>query len=293
MVMLLETDIQTKEVLGWQGLHLFHFSGSSCSQKLRIFLRLKGLDWQSHHVNLARGQQLTPYYMGINPRGLVPTLVHDGKVIIESNDILLYLEEQYPEPALIPDRQDEAARSMLDAENDLHLDLRALTMRFVFPTFLAKRPESELAKYEAHGSGMVNGKLDPDRARELDFWRTMLKNGSITDTHSIAAFDRFSDAFDRFDDQLKEQPFLIGEQISIVDIAWYIYARRLLDAGYPLQHHAYVWRWFTQLNANPDFHSEVPSGGLVGFISAALRLTQRLRGTDLKAVIGNRKVTGP
>ena len=88
MVQLLEADIQTKEVLSWQGLHLFHFMGSTCSQKLRIFLSVKGIEWQSHHVNLARKEHQTPYYMGINPRGLVPTLVHDGNVIIESNDIL-------------------------------------------------------------------------------------------------------------------------------------------------------------------------------------------------------------
>ena len=147
MVMLQDSDIQTKEVLSWQGLHLFHAMGSTCSQKTRIFLRSKGLSWTSHHLNLANKEHLKPYFMGINPRGLVPVLVHDGKVIIESNDILQYLETTFPEPSLIPDSLSNQVSALLKEEDDLHLDIRALTMRFVFPLFLVKRAEKEISSY--------------------------------------------------------------------------------------------------------------------------------------------------
>lgn len=53
MVQLMKTDVATKEVLGWKGLHVFHYPMSSCSQKLRIFLNLKGLEWHSHTIDLA------------------------------------------------------------------------------------------------------------------------------------------------------------------------------------------------------------------------------------------------
>ena len=46
MVQLLDGDIKTREVLGWKGVHILHYSGSSCSQKLRIFLNLKGIPWE-------------------------------------------------------------------------------------------------------------------------------------------------------------------------------------------------------------------------------------------------------
>ena len=91
-----------REVLAWQGVHLLHFRGSSCSQKTRIFLNLKGIDWVSHHVDLARQANYEPWFLGINPRGLVPVLVHDGVVHIESNDILAHQEEAFPAPSLIP-----------------------------------------------------------------------------------------------------------------------------------------------------------------------------------------------
>lgn len=85
--------LKVPKVKGWRGLHVFHFEGSLCSRKCRVFLAEKGLPWESHLVNLAKGEQQTDWYLGINPRGLVPALVHDGKVHIESNDIMLYLDE--------------------------------------------------------------------------------------------------------------------------------------------------------------------------------------------------------
>src|SRR5262245_55344285 len=52
MVQLADSDIRTREVLGWRGVHVLHFVGSSCSQKLRVFLNLKKIPWQSHPVDL-------------------------------------------------------------------------------------------------------------------------------------------------------------------------------------------------------------------------------------------------
>lgn len=285
MVMLLEQDIQTKEVLDWEGLHLFHFSGSTCSQKTRIFLRLKGIEWTSHHLNLIKKMHHTPWYMGINPRGLVPTLVHDGKVIIESNDILEYLEAEFPDPPLIPVDKANQVRAMLKAEDDLHLDIRALTMRFVFPAFLTKRPEKDLEAYEALGSGTVGGAKDPHRQAEVKFWRNLNTHGKITDAQAKRAFGRFKAQLDEYDRQLSDQVYLLGDAVSTVDIAWYIYARRLIGASYPLHRlHPSVGRWFDQLHADPIFREEVPSGGIIAAIPSMLHVVQKLRGTTLERV---------
>ena len=84
--------VTTPEVKSWQGLHLLHFQGSACSQKVRIFLAEKGLTWESHPVDLLRQAHATSWFLGINPRGVVPVLVHDGVVHVESNDIMEYLD---------------------------------------------------------------------------------------------------------------------------------------------------------------------------------------------------------
>ena len=102
MVQLVDGDIRTREVLEWKGVHVLHFMGSSCSQKLRVFLNLKGIPWESHHIDLPGNENFRPWFLGINPRGLVPVLVHDGAVHIESNDIITYLEQRFPTRKLIP-----------------------------------------------------------------------------------------------------------------------------------------------------------------------------------------------
>ena len=286
MVMLSEQDILTKEVLDWKGLHLFHFKGSTCSQKTRIFLRLKGIEWESHHMNLLKKVHQTPWYMGINPRGLVPTLVHDGKVIIESNDILEYLEAQFRQPVLIPASKAQQVHAMLKAEDDLHLDIRALTMRFVFPTFLTRRPESDIENYASLGSGTVGGTDDQHRQAEIKFWRDMSEHGQITDEQSQRAYHRFHAILDEYDRNLAGQNYLTGDSAGLLDIAWYIYGRRLINASYPLHHlHPSVGRWFDRLHSNPDFHDEVPSGGPVGAITGLLHLVQKLTGSTLENVI--------
>ena len=132
MVQLVESDIKTREVLDWKGVHVLHFMGSSCSQKLRVFLNLKGIPWESHHVDLMANENFRPWFLGINPRGLVPVLVHDGAVHIESNDIIAYLEKIFPQPRLVPEGHENEVGALLKHEGDLHFDLRRLSFRFVF-----------------------------------------------------------------------------------------------------------------------------------------------------------------
>lgn len=83
-------------------LELYHAGLTACSKKARLCLREKGLDYVSHYVNLSRFEHHRPEYLKLNPNGLVPTLVHDGAVIIESTVINEYLDDVFPEIALRP-----------------------------------------------------------------------------------------------------------------------------------------------------------------------------------------------
>jgi hypothetical protein len=81
---------------------LHHFGFSTCSQKVRLVLAEKGLDFTSHEVNLMAGAQHDPAYVKLNPKHVVPTLVHDGEVLVESTLIIEYLDDAFPEPPLRP-----------------------------------------------------------------------------------------------------------------------------------------------------------------------------------------------
>ena len=68
-------------------LKLYHNDMSSCAQKVRFVLHEKGVEWESEELNLSAGDQLTPEFLRINPKGFVPVLEHDGNILIESNVI--------------------------------------------------------------------------------------------------------------------------------------------------------------------------------------------------------------
>ena len=61
-------------------LTLYDFRNSVCCQKVRITMRAKGLAWDAVKVDLFKTEQYDPKYLKLNPKGVVPTLVHDGKV---------------------------------------------------------------------------------------------------------------------------------------------------------------------------------------------------------------------
>ena len=83
-------------------LELHHFPFSTCSQKVRLVLAEKGLDFASHEVDILSGAQHDPAYVKLNPNRVVPTLVHDGRVLIESTLINQYLDEAFADPPLQP-----------------------------------------------------------------------------------------------------------------------------------------------------------------------------------------------
>lgn len=76
---------------------------SSAAWRVRIALNLKGLTADPRYTHLRKGEQRSPEYLAINPQGLLPSLVlDDGVVLTQSLAICEYLDEQHPEPPLLP-----------------------------------------------------------------------------------------------------------------------------------------------------------------------------------------------
>jgi glutathione S-transferase len=286
MVQLVDSDIKTREVLDWKGVHILHFMGSSCSQKLRVFLNLKGIAWQSHHVDLFTNENFRPWFLGINPRGLVPVLVHDGAVHIESNDIVAYLEKTFPSPKLIPAGHENQVAALLKHEDDLHLDLRTLSFRFVFAPPGPPKPAEALKSYAANGSGTVQGAIDRDKQIQIEFWERAAKEG-FTDERARASAKKFRAEFDALDKQLVQHPYLMGDDLSVLDIAWLIYAYRLSLAGYPFARlHPHVFAWKERLAARPEFAKEIEPLRHSKDRLEAVRQAQEKAGKTLEAVAG-------
>jgi glutathione S-transferase len=284
MVQLADGDIKTREVLAWKGVHVLHFMGSSCSQKLRIFLNLKGIAWQSHLIDLPGNENMQPWFLGINPRGLVPVLIDDGAVHIESNDIIQYLEKKFPTPRLIPAGHENEVAALLKHEDDLHLDLRTLSFRFVFAPPGPPKPAAALASYKANGSGTVQGLADREKQIQIEFWQRAAKEG-FGDERARASAQKFRAEFDAIDKTLAKQPYLMGQDLTVLDIAWFIYTHRLSLAGYPfVRLHPHVHGWAEKLRGRPEFAKEI---GQLRHTPEQLDAVRRAQaGKTLEAVAG-------
>lgn len=248
--MLLEPDnVTTKEVQRWQGLHLLHYDLSSCSQKVRIVMRELGIDFTSHPVNLMKGENRTPWYLGINARGLVPVLVHDGNVHVESNDIIRYLDETFANPgaSLLPETAAERdeLQALMGLEDERHADLRDVTFTYLAP---AKTAEAKANK-------------GPD----------------------LSFLGRMQTACATLNARLADQPYLLGERLTLADIAWYITLHRLDLAGYPMDAHPKLVTYLRGLDARDSFRIERTAGpAVLRAAGTAYRNIQRWFGRSLK-----------
>ena len=199
-------------------LELYHHGTSVCAAKPRILLAEKGLEWRSHYIDILKGEQFTPEYLKLNPKGVVPTLVHDGKVIRESTLIGEYLDEVFPDPPLKPD-------NALDRHT-----MRMWTKRIdeeVFPataviTFAISHRHAVLANPPDVLDEYVN-KLGPTEAPRR---RKRLETG-IEDADATAAIRVFDKFFSDMETALARHPWLAGERFSLAEVGVVPFVNRI------------------------------------------------------------------
>lgn len=127
-------------------LKLYQFGNSVCAQKVRITLSEKGQTWETQEVNLFTSEQYDPEYLKLNPKGLVPTLVHDGRPIIESTLICEYLDETFPQPSLKPDDFYERSKMRLwskAVDEGLHEGVVEISFSAMFRERMKNMPDEQ------------------------------------------------------------------------------------------------------------------------------------------------------
>ena len=271
---LLSSDIKTKEILDWKGIHLLNYQFSACSMKTRIYLNLKNIPFTSHQINLSAGENFSEWFQGINPRSLVPVLIHDGEVHIESNDILQYLEGCYKEVPLIPKNMEEEIKDLLKFEDDLHIDIRNITFKFLVPRFLNK---GKSVQPKAKNKATLNGELDSMDDVNRNICEEYEKHG-IKDEDASRSLIHFRTALEDLNDKLEHNKYITGAELSLVDIAWFIYTTRIQHANYPLKRlHPNVFGWYERLYANNLFRKEVKRPLIMQFVLYFHSLIFRLK----------------
>jgi glutathione S-transferase len=238
------------DVPGMQGLHLFHFMLSNCSQRVRLGLEEKGLGWTSHHVNLRDNEHVTFDYQRINPNGVVPTLVHDGQVVIESNDILLYLEEHFPDPPLCPG--DAAARGemerLIQISGAFQPKFKTLSHELLFRPFRQVGAE-EIALYEKQHSDKSLVAFLRDYAEAGPAWKARVEEAQRELQTTLGTLES----------ALAESPWLSGPDYGLADISWVVNAYRFQQAQIDLTSWPRFQDWAQRAMARPAFDRAVAS----------------------------------
>jgi glutathione S-transferase len=234
-------------------LALWHEWNSVHSFKVRIVLAEKGVQWIDHTVQLLAFEHLLPAYLAINPEGVVPTLVHEGRKLYDSTPICQYLDEVYPSPPLMPADavgRLEARRWLKFHDDIAHPALRDASFQLLYKPHLAamERPALE-ALVARHPRPERRRKFLDGAASGID-WPALV--ASVRACDAVAA---------RIDAAIANGgPWLLGADFTLADVAMAPFAERVANLGV-----GHVWagrgsgaHWAERLLIRPGIEASRP-----------------------------------
>jgi glutathione S-transferase len=237
---------------------LYNAPQSTCSQRVRFVLNAKKLPFAEIKLDLLAGDQLKPDYLKLNPNGVVPTLDHDGAIIIDSSVIIEYLDEVAPKPeSFTPQAPAERAK------------MRAL-MRFIdeMPAAAVRVPTFNLAFLPRFQAMSEEEFLAFANAKPLrrEFMLAMGRNG-FPPAEMDAALGRLARTLERMADAIAASggPWLMGAHPTLADIAVMPAIVRMADLGLDKMwaEKPSIARWCAAIRAHPAFAPTYYPGSLL------------------------------
>ncbi len=237
---------------------LYNAPQSTSSQRVRFVLNAKGLTFAEEKLDLLAGDQLKPDYLALNPNGVVPTLDHDGNIVIDSSVIIEYLDE------VVPDRANFTPRDPVK-----RAAMRAL-MRFIdeMPAAAVRVPTFNLAflpRFAAMSEAEFVAFAESKPLRK-EFMLAMGRNG-FPQKDMDSAMARLHRTYERMDESIRDSggPWLLGADITLADVAVMPAMVRMADlnregdwADLPR-----VVKWYELIRAQAAFKPTYYAGSLL------------------------------
>lgn len=231
-------------------LKLYHRWGSTCSKRVRICLAEKGLDWEGRIMS-AEGERenLEPWYIKLNPNGVVPTIDHNGRILCESCVILEYLDDVFPEIPLRPaDPYDRAMmRIWLDkAEFVVHKNINVI---------------SHNRRHSAAASGVDEATWlkQAEKYPKLDYRTERIRrvHEGVSTEQEAHAEACLAELMDEMEATLSNHPWLAGDEFSLADISITPYIQRFEVNGLTRlidwSTRRAVGNWWRRVTARPSY----------------------------------------
>lgn len=207
----------------------------------------KELKWDGVHLDLRAGDQQKPDYVKLNPKKVVPTLMHEGTVVIESNVICEYLDDAFEARPVRPSSPAKLAQMRLwtkQIDEGVHASTGVISNCIAFRhQHLQKTPEQI--------ETWLNNIPDPVK-------RQRMRNGvelGMDSPDFKGAVMRYEKLLDDMEAALKNGPWLLGDEYSLADISYAAYMARLkhLGLGERIEARPHVAAWAERLLAKPSF----------------------------------------
>ena len=232
---------------------LYHHGSSTCAAKVRFALEEKQLEWEGRYIDILAGEQFHEDFLKINPKGVVPVLVDGDLVIPESTIICEYLEDNFPNPALMPaDAEGKAnvRRWTKAVDEELHPACSAITYVMSHRHTILRNGVGSFQEFVE--SGDSEGK-----AARLLKWQWIqegIKAPGAKDKIKI-----YFDYLNNMEAALSENQWLVGDAFTLADVAMTPYINRLAalameklweDGRLPG-----VERWFNTVQSRSTFET--------------------------------------
>jgi len=212
---------------------LYGFPGSLCSQKVRLALAEKGVAYEDRFVDIElRLANYEPWYLRLNPKGVVPTLLHGERVVTDSARILEYVDATFEGPELTPEDPAERERMIYWLGEQDRVRMRELSYasfkgmlglvlrRISMPLRLRK-----LRRLRAANPSLAE--LYDAKIEDVRGWRAQVR-----DEAEIAQIRReLEDVLRRVEEQLGKTRHLAADSYSLADVAWTCVLARLTMLG--------------------------------------------------------------
>lgn len=233
-------------------LTLYHYPTSPCAAKVRAVLTEKALAWESKVVDIVEKKNLEPAYLALHPKGLVPTLVDDDKVVIESTIVMEYLDTAYARDSLKPKTAFGQARMRKWTkwvDETLHPNWPGLAWLILIRPGWLKKSEAEI-------SAMLARLLDPVRR---DRQKRMLAQG-FTAPEFKASMRTLDTSLADMEQALTAGPWLAGGTLSLADCAMlpYVASAELFGLDMMLADRPAVRDWLARFKQRPSFAATMP-----------------------------------
>ena len=234
----------------------------------------KHLGWTSQHLSLRAGDTLNPDYLRLNPNGVVPTLVHDGSIIIESTVINEYIDDAFEPNSLKPSSPIDCAKMRLwtkKPDEGLHIHTSTISSAIAFRyQYIERGPEALKKMYAAIP--------DPaKRERRID----LIDNG-INSALFPVAIRTWEKTLGDMNLALAGQPWLADSQFSLADIAFAPYMTRWdqlqLDGLWSSKRH--LAQWYEKIKVRKSYQT-----GLVEWFNDDYLQLMNEKGTEAWANI--------